>query len=99
MIITFLNDRFVICKMPRQTGKSTTIISFLLHYILFNESVNCAILANKLATARELLSRLQLAYEHLPKWMQQGVVVWNKGNIELENGSKILAAALSLIHI
>ena len=95
MINTFINDRFVICKMPRQTGKSTTIISFLLHYILFNESVNCAILANKLATARELLSRLQLAYEHLPKWMQQGVVVWNKGNIELENGSKILAAATS----
>ena len=95
MINTFVNDRFVICKMPRQTGKSTTIISFLLHYILFNESVNCAILANKLATARELLSRLQLAYEHLPKWMQQGVVVWNKGNIELENGSKILAAATS----
>lgn len=95
MIDSFVNDRFVICKMPRQSGKSTTIISFLLHYILFNESVNCAILANKLATARELLSRLQLAYEHLPKWMQQGVVVWNKGNIELENGSKILAAATS----
>jgi len=95
MIDSFINDRFVICKMPRQTGKSTTFISFLLHYILFNESVNCAILANKLATARELLSRLQLAYEHLPKWMQQGVVVWNKGNIELENGSKILAAATS----
>ena len=95
MIDSFVNDRFVICKMPRQSGKSTTIISFLLHYILFNESVNCAILANKLATARELLSRLQLAYEHLPKWMQQGVVVWNKGNIELENGSKVLAAATS----
>ena len=95
MIKTFNDERFVICKMPRQTGKSTTIVSFLLHYILFNESVNCAILANKLNTARELLSRLQLAYEHLPKWLQQGVVVWNKGNIELENGSKILAAATS----
>ena len=95
MIQTFMDDRFVICKMPRQTGKSTTIISFLLHYILFNQDVNCAILANKLSTARELLSRLQLAYENLPKWMQQGVVIWNKGNIELENGSKILAAATS----
>ena len=95
MIHTFQNDRFVICKMPRQTGKSTTIISFLLHYILFNQSVNCAILANKLSTARELLGRLQLAYENLPKWMQQGVVVWNKGDIALENGSKILAAATS----
>ena len=95
MVQTFNDDRFVICKMPRQTGKSTTIVSFLLHYILFNQDVNCAILANKLSTARELLSRLQLAYEHLPKWLQQGVTVWNKGNIELENGSKILAAATS----
>ena len=95
MINKFNDNRFVICKMPRQTGKSTTIISFLLHYILFNESVNVAILANKGAVARELLSRLQLAYEHLPKWLQQGVTVWNKGNIELENGSKILAAATS----
>ena len=95
MVRKFNDNRFVICKMPRQTGKSTTIISFLLHYILFNESVNVAILANKGAVARELLSRLQLAYEHLPKWLQQGVVVWNKGNIEVENGSKVIAAATS----
>ena len=95
MIHKFNDNRFVICKMPRQTGKSTTIISFLLHYILFNESVNVAVLANKGAVARELLSRLQLAYEHLPKWLQQGVVVWNKGNIEVENGSKVIAAATS----
>jgi len=95
MIHKFNDNRFVICKMPRQTGKSTTIISFLLHYILFNESVNVAILANKGAVARELLSRLQLAYEHLPKWLQQGAVVWNKGNIEVENGSKVIAAATS----
>ena len=95
MIHKFSDNRFVICKMPRQTGKSTTIISFLLHYVLFNESVNVAILANKGAVARELLSRLQLAYEHLPKWLQQGAVVWNKGNIEIENGSKVIAAATS----
>ena len=95
MIHKFTDNRFVICKMPRQTGKSTTIIAFLLHYILFNESVNVAILANKGAVARELLSRLQLAYENLPKWLQQGVVVWNKGNIEVENGSKVIAAATS----
>ena len=95
MIHKFNDNRFVICKMPRQTGKSTTIIAFLLHYILFNESVNIAILANKGSVARELLARLQLAYEHLPKWMQQGVLVWNKGNIEVENGSKVIAAATS----
>ena len=95
MINHFHDERFVICKMPRQTGKSTTIISYLLHYVLFNPEVNVAILANKGAVARELLSRLQLAYEHLPKFLQQGVTVWNKGNIELENGSKILASATS----
>ena len=95
MVNKFHDERFVICKMPRQTGKSTTIISYLLHYILFNSEVNVAVLANKGAVARELLSRLQLAYEHLPKFLQQGVTVWNKGNIELENGSKILASATS----
>ena len=87
--------RFVIAKLPRQTGKSTTVISYLLHYILFTQDVNVAILANKLATARELLHRLKLAYEYLPTWMQQGIVEWNKGSIVLENGSKILASATS----
>ena len=62
---------------------------------LFNFNVNVAILANKAATARDLLGRLQLAYEHLPKWMQQGVLNWNKGSIELENGSRIVAASTS----
>ena len=95
MVGTFHNNRFSICKLPRQSGKTTTIISYILHYVLFNESVNVAILANKAATARELLGRLQTAYENLPKWMQQGVLVWNRGSLELENGSKILAASTS----
>ena len=95
MIQEFCDNRFVICKMPRQTGKSTTIIAYLLHYALFNQDVRVGILANKGSTARELLSRLQLAYEHLPLWLQQGVEEWNKGNIELENGSKILASSTS----
>ena len=95
LIDRFHNNRFNICKMPRQTGKSTTCVSYLLHYAIFNDSVNIGILANKATTARELLARLATAYENLPKWMQQGVLVWNKGNIELENGSKILAASTS----
>ena len=95
MIGTFHNNRFTICKLPRQSGKSTTMIAYLLHYALFNPNVNIAILANKAATSRDLLGRLQLAYENLPKWMQQGVLVWNKGSLELENGSKILAASTS----
>ena len=95
LINNFHNNRFNICKMPRQTGKSTTCVSYLLHYAIFNSSVSIGILANKATTARELLARLATAYENLPKWMQQGILVWNKGNIELENGSKILAASTS----
>ena len=95
LINNFHENRFNICKMPRQTGKSTTVVSYLLHYAVFNDSVNIGILANKAATARELLGRLQTAYENLPKWMQQGILNWNKGSIELENGSKILAASTS----
>ena len=95
LINRFHEHRFNICKMPRQTGKSTTVVSYLLHYLIFNDSVNIGILANKAATARELLGRLATAYENLPKWMQQGIISWNKGSIELENGSKILAASTS----
>jgi Terminase large subunit, T4likevirus-type, N-terminal/Terminase RNaseH-like domain len=95
LIKNFHNNRFNICKMPRQTGKSSTAVSYLLHYALFNDSANIAILANKASTARDLLQRLQLAYENLPKWMQQGVLQWNRGSLELENGSKIMAASTS----
>lgn len=95
MVRTFQDNRFAICLLPRQTGKSTTIIAWLLHFLTFNESANIAILANKAQMARELLGRLQLAYENLPEWMKQGIKIWNKGNIELENGSKAMAAATS----
>ena len=95
LIKRFHKNRFNICLMPRQTGKSTTVVSYLLHYAVFNDNVNIGILANKAATARELLGRLQTAYENLPKWMQQGILSWNKGSLELENGSKILAASTS----
>ena len=95
LINNFHENRFNICKMPRQTGKSTTSVAYLLHYAIFNDNVNIGILANKAATARDLLGRLQTAYENLPKWMQQGVLSWNKGSLEIENGSKILAASTS----
>jgi len=89
------NNRFAIAKLPRQSGKSTTIVAYILHYVLFNQSMNVAILANKQATAREILHRLKLAYEYLPLWLQQGIIEWNKGSIQLENGSKILASSTS----
>ena len=95
MVRSFDANRFSICKLPRQSGKSTTIIAYLLHQVIFNDNINVAILANKSTTARDLLGRLQLAYENLPTFLQQGVLNWNKGSLELENGSKILAAATS----
>jgi hypothetical protein len=89
------NNRFVLSKWCRQSGKSTSSVGFMLHYILFNKSKTVAILANKGATSREILSRLKFAFELLPSWLQQGVVTWNKGSIELENGSSIIAASTS----
>ena len=89
------NNRYVIAKLPRQTGKTTTIVAWLVHYVLFNQNVNVAILANKLKTATEIMKRLKEAYEYLPKWLQQGVVEWNKTSIALENGSRVMASATS----
>jgi hypothetical protein len=95
MVRDFHANRFSICKMPRQVGKTTTTVGYMLWAVLFQSDYTVGILANKGSLAREILSRLQKAYEYLPIWLQQGIVVWNKGNIELENGSKIFAYATS----
>ena len=95
MVHKFHDNRFNIAKLPRQSGKSTIVTSYLLWYTLFNQEVNVAILANKAATSREMLQRLQKSYENLPKWLQQGIIQWNRGSLELENGSKIMAASTS----
>lgn len=88
-------NRRVLCMQGRQSGKSQTVAVYMVWLVLFNEQYKCAILAHKKEQAVEILSRVQLAYEWLPKWLQQGVVSWNKGSIELENGSKIITAATS----
>lgn len=93
MIDIFSKNRFVICKIPRQSGKTITTVAFLLHTILFNHNYNLAILAHKGTAANGILQRLKLAYENLPSWLQSGIIEWNKGNVELENGSKIAAYA------
>lgn len=95
LINTFHDNRFNIVKYPRQSGKSVTTIAYILWSILFNEEYVVAILANKGSLARDQLSRLQKAYEYLPKWLQQGIITWNKGSVELENGSKVFAYATS----
>tara|TARA_Y100001938_G_scaffold80326_1_gene110836 strand:- start:2807 stop:4453 length:1647 start_codon:yes stop_codon:yes gene_type:complete len=93
MAQTIADNRFTVVKTCRQAGKTTTSAAVVLWHVLFNESYTVAILANKLSTAREILNRVQRAFEYLPKWLQQGVIVWNKTNIELENGSQIIAAS------
>jgi hypothetical protein len=95
MISTFHDNRFSIVKCPRQVGKTTTAVAYLLWTVLFKDSQSIAVLANRGETARAILGKLQLAYENLPIWMQQGVVEWNKGRIELENGSVIIASSTS----
>jgi len=89
------DNRRVAVLTARQSGKTTTAAAVILHYVLFNEYKTVAILANKGDASREVLARVKLAYEALPRWLQQGVSEWNKGNIELENGCKILAGTTS----
>lgn len=95
IIETYFCERKVIVRLPRQMGKTTTTAAFFLWYVLFHDNKVTCILANKAPIAQEILSRVKLMYEHLPLWIQQGVVEWNKRSITLENGSRILAAATS----
>jgi hypothetical protein len=95
MVKSFKDNRYTIVTTARQAGKSTTTCAFILWYIIFHADKTVALLANKGDTAREILGRVQLAYQHLPKWLQQGVVEWNKGSFVLENNSRVLAAATS----
>ena len=95
IVTEITNNRRVAVLTARQSGKTTTAAAVILHYILFNEFKTVAILANKGDAAKEVLSRVQLAYEALPKWLQQGILEWNKTSIELENGCKVYAGTTS----
>jgi len=89
------DNRRLAVLTARQSGKTTTAMAIILHYVLFNEFKTVAILANKGDAAREVMARVKLAFESLPKWLQQGVEEWNKGNIALENGCQVLAGTTS----
>ena len=90
-----MNNRKVTLMEGRQQGKTITSAACILHYTIFNLNKTVAILANKSTAAREVLSRYQIMYENLPLWMQQGIKTWNKGDVELENGSKVFTSATS----
>ena len=88
-----MGNRKTILMEGRQQGKTITAAACILHYSIFNDSKTVAIMANKSTAAREVLSRYQIMYEQLPLWMQQGVKTWNKGDVDLENGSRVFTAA------
>lgn len=95
MVMSMANNRMSIIATARQAGKSTTTCGFILWYVLFNRNKVVALLANKGDTARMILGRIQHSYQYLPKWLQQGIVEWNKGNIVLENESVVVAGSTS----
>jgi len=91
----FNDNRFSIVLACRQSGKSISSVAYLLWYACFNPEKTIAILANKGATAREMLARVTLMLENLPFFLQPGCKALNKGSIEFSNNSKIIAAATS----
>jgi phage terminase large subunit-like protein len=95
MIEAIHTNKNTLGKLFRQAGKSTIVAAYFAWYVLFNDNKTAVILANKQAIAIEIFGRVQFIIENIPQWLQQGVVTWNKGNVELENGSKIIAASTS----
>ena len=89
----YLDTNKLLMATSRQIGKTTIATVIILHYVLFNEDKTVFILGNKESTAREVLERIQLAYEYLPHWLKCGVVEWNKNSCSFENRSKIRSAA------
>ena len=92
---SYITERKMILATSRQIGKTSIATVIVLHYALFNDHKQIFILANKADTALEILSRIQLAYQHLPLWLKAGIVEWNKSSVEFDNGSKIKARATS----
>ena len=91
----FNDNRFSIVLACRQSGKSISSCMYILWYALFHPDQTIAILANKGATAREMLARITLALENTPFFLQPGTKALNKGSIEFSNNSRIIAAATS----
>ena len=91
----FNEHRFNIVLACRQSGKSISACAYLLWFSLFNSEKTVAVLANKGATAREMLSRITLMLENIPFFLQPGSKALNKGSLEFSNNSRVIAAATS----
>lgn len=96
IILAIRDNRKIIGRIGRQMGKSTVVAGYFAWFVMFGgNNTNSAILANKLAVAKEIFSRVQFIIENCPKWLQQGVKEWNKTSLVLENGSKVFCSATS----
>jgi hypothetical protein len=91
LIQTYHNNRFSISMMPRQTGKSTSAAGYLLWFGMFKPDSTILVAAHKYAGAQEIMQRVRYAYEACPNHIRAGVVSYNKGSIEFDNGSRIVA--------
>ena len=88
LVDVYHNYRFNISLMPRQTGKSTTAAGYLLWYAMFVPDSTILIAAHKYSGAQEIMQRIRYAYENVPDHIRAGVVTYNKGSIDFDNGSK-----------
>lgn len=95
MVNTYNANRKVVFLTARQQGKTTVSAAYFVWYVLFNDNKTVAVLANKQQTADEIMGRIRMMFENLPKWIQQGTAEWNKRSVTLENGSKIFCSATS----
>ena len=91
LIDTYHNYRFSISLMPRQTGKSTSAAGYLLWYAMFVPDSTILVAAHKYLGAQEIMQRVRYAYENCPDFIRAGVTSYNKGSIDFENGSRIVA--------
>lgn len=92
LINVYHNYRYSISLMPRQTGKSTSATGYLLWYAMFVPDSTILVAAHKYTGAQEIMQRIRYAYEHCPNHIKAGVVTYNKGSLEFENGSRIVSA-------
>lgn len=93
LVDVYHNYRYSIAMLPRQTGKSTCAAGYLLWYAMFNKDATILIAAHKYSGAQEIMQRIRFAYETLPDFIRAGVTSYNKGSIEFDNGSRIVAQA------
>lgn len=95
MVELFENNRFTVCCLGRQLGKTTVVAAYLIWVTHFHETKQCAVLANKADQAQEIMERIQQSYESLPLFLKPGVRVYNKRSVTFSNKAKVFSGASS----